>query len=227
MISVSTSSAQTASGSRFGVDSFAFSLGERLRIDDYMSLRRKLRQSTGVKSKHERIFKKVLLHHDVPVLYEPITLYLKTDHCGQGSAAQRISYIPDFMLPFNYIDGRTLVIEPHSDKFLNIAYLSTLNGIRDKYGLYIVVNSTMNTGITQKREELEIIATYWSEFVDELWFPNTYEHAKAIDARVTDLLRRSELRPESSLKRIAELADEVYRENPAMPYWRSTNSATV
>lgn len=70
---------------------------------------KRLSQETAVVSGFEKIHKDILLNEGPYVLYEPLKLPVSYGPTGNEMDA----YTPDFLLPYNFINGRAMVIEPH------------------------------------------------------------------------------------------------------------------
>ena len=67
-------------------------------------------------------------------------------------------------MPFHYIDGRAIVIEPHNPERIDFAHLKRLDMMRKRYGLYIVLATTEDF----KLRFPNMSRVY--EHIDEFWY---------------------------------------------------------
>jgi hypothetical protein len=168
-------------------------------------LARALSPSTVTVSIYESMFKKALLEANIPVIYEPLCLPLRTN----GNSTARITrYKPDFLLPNHYIEGKSIVIEPHGTNFLNLEYLRALRKARQTYGLYVVLAITegiMMRGISEQKVQ---------DHVDKVWTVDLRDSIRGTDqirGRLRMFLRKTEIRSESSVE---NLIDKLRVNNP-------------
>lgn len=118
-----------------------------------------LRPSTETVTGYESLFKSVLLDLRIPALYEPIDLLVP-----KSSKYISWRYLPDFMLPFHYIEGKPIVIEPHDCDLINLNHLKKLEDIRKAYGIYLILATTLDFHLSSTSIDRTI------QHVDELWF---------------------------------------------------------
>lgn len=100
-----------------------------------------LNSHTKVETKYEFVFKDAFIYHNLPVLYTPFSLFVNSKH-KQKNGGNITSYLPDYVMPFHYIKGNNIAIEPHCSELMTKAYLKKLNEVRNKYGFYIVLATT-------------------------------------------------------------------------------------
>ncbi|MGI0100795.1 MAG: hypothetical protein ACREBH_03730 [Candidatus Micrarchaeaceae archaeon] len=127
----------------------------------YITESKRLNQNTKVKSNYEVIFKRAFLEAGHDMLYEPLKLPV-------GRLAQPLggiySYLPDFMMPYHVVDGKTVIIEPHGSNILNMNYLKKMMTVREMYNVYLVLSTTSNFKMSAISEDKA------RTFVNELWY---------------------------------------------------------
>jgi hypothetical protein len=172
-----------------------------------------LTKNTYLHSTYESMFAKELLKNFDNVLYEPLKLPIilnnrrteKKMHKIEDSPSSNKNnqmgliniYNADFWLPFNYINGKGIIIEPHCNRFINSNYIKKLSRIRDHYNLYIIL-ATMSDYYQNYKSNKKV-----SEYVDELWLiPSNHEGKENLRNYIKDLENRTEYKSTSSLSEI-------------------------
>jgi len=180
----------------------SYTVRELLPPEQMIRLTTRLKRETTVESRDEKRFKSILLNHNVFALYEPLMLFAR----NISSENKTFMYLPDFLLPFNRISGKAIVIEPHFVGLPDLDYFRKLKAIRDEYGLYIAVYSNLRAFYKLNTEDSRIIRDHNHEFVDELWAPAS-NGVKICKEKLMDLLRRSEVSSSSALPELIKKAE--------------------
>ena len=154
--------------------------------------------NTAAKSMYERLFKAALRTYRCSILFEPIALPVVSK--GHDPRCTIDSYVPDFLMPFHYINGKAIVIEPHSSERITFAYLKRLRQVRECYGLYIVLATTEHFRL----HFIDMERVY--EHIDEFWYvESTFDNGtRAICDNMDMLLSAAVERPENKIEDIIE-----------------------
>jgi hypothetical protein len=118
-----------------------------------------LTNSTYVQDVYKAKFKRVLMGRDAVILNLPIRLPIFGNSSHDGIVD---SYMPQFLFPFNYIEGRSVVIEPQLSETVDKNFLKKLNEIRQTYPLYMILATTSDIRFKEVHENI-------AGKVDQLW----------------------------------------------------------
>ena len=193
---------------------------EKGKLINYINQNARLTKNTVLHSDYERMFANELPKHFDHILYEPLKLPVVLDEKKFGKTLRKLEdsstselekaqilnfYVGDFWLPFNYINEKGIVIEPHCNRFINSNYIKKLGKIRENYGIYLIL-ATMSDKYKDSMSLQEV-----RKEVDELWFISEDREGKLnLREQLVDLEKRSEIKPTSFLY---SMLDKLHR-NP-------------
>ncbi len=155
---------------------------------------RELKQETNVKTKYEELFKQALLDCNIPTLYE-LTIF-PVEESKNGRA-----YLPDFITAM-FIEGKIVVIEPHSHFLIDLSYLDKLDKFRKKYDFYLILAS-------DKPAE-RIIKANILNFVDDFWLVKEYSIQNEASIKDDIVSKIDELKQKVEIKSEIELLSILY-----------------
>jgi hypothetical protein len=139
----------------------------------------------------EKVLKMIFLQENFHALYRPLNLPVEKS----GNAVYR----PIFIMDFNYIDGKAILLAPITMKHMTMDYLSNLDGCRKTFNLHAVV-------ITDTRKENFVL--HWQKpeialaLADEFIYLDKKIYRDKLSREIKALMGRSQTRPVSAIEDI-------------------------
>ncbi len=156
-----------------------------------------LDRHTNVHTMYEFVFQEAFLYYNLPVLYEPFSLFVNGKSKRRGKVP---SYLPDFVMPFHYVNGMNVVVEPHSSRLITEDYLKLLENVKDTYKLHTILATTPDF---EANGNIDMVRRY----VSEIWIVRDYLVRGGMDElkrKMHRLIEKSEKRYDRPLNSIME-----------------------